>query len=332
MSSSSASSWTVRRLPNNPIIRPGMHPRIGDNIQGPSLIRVPDWVERPLGRYHLYFADHKGDHIRLAFADALEGPWRIHPAGALDLRDSLFPTAPPPCPDPPPALTLRDRVAPPGTPDVPGAQEDATFPHIASPDVHVDHAARRIVMYFHGLAAYGSQRTRVALSADGLHFTPRPDLLGPSYFRVFAHEGASYAVVMPGVLYRSADGLTGFEPGPDLFGDGNQRHAALLKRGDDLFVFWTRVGDAPERILVSRIRLAGDWRCWRAEPPVEVLRPEHPWEGADLLPEPSWRGAINRRVNALRDPAVFEEAGRSFLLYAVAGEAGIAIAELKAAC
>jgi hypothetical protein len=35
-------------------------------------------------------------------------------------------------------------------------------------------------------------------------------------------------------------------------------------------------------------------------------------------------------VNQLRDPAIFEEAdsGRVFLLYAVAGESGIAIAEV----
>jgi hypothetical protein len=33
-------------------------------------------------------------------------------------------------------------------------------------------------------------------------------------------------------------------------------------------------------------------------------------------------------VNQLRDPAIFEEDGRTYLLYAVAGESGIAIAEL----
>ena len=32
--------------------------------------------------------------------------------------------------------------------------------------------------------------------------------------------------------------------------------------------------------------------------------------------------------NPLRDPAIFEEDGRVYLLYAVAGESGIAIAEL----
>jgi len=33
-------------------------------------------------------------------------------------------------------------------------------------------------------------------------------------------------------------------------------------------------------------------------------------------------------VNQLRDPAIFEEDDRVYLLYAVAGESGIAIAEI----
>jgi len=35
-------------------------------------------------------------------------------------------------------------------------------------------------------------------------------------------------------------------------------------------------------------------------------------------------------VNQLRDPAIFEENDQVFLLYAVAGESGIAIAEVAA--
>ena len=35
----------VTRLANGPIIGPDLHPSIGVNIQGPSLIRVPDWIE-----------------------------------------------------------------------------------------------------------------------------------------------------------------------------------------------------------------------------------------------------------------------------------------------
>jgi hypothetical protein len=54
---------------------------MGDNICGPAILRVPPWVSNPLGRYYLYFVDHKGDYIRLAVADELHGPWTMHTPG-----------------------------------------------------------------------------------------------------------------------------------------------------------------------------------------------------------------------------------------------------------
>jgi hypothetical protein len=59
-----------------------------------------------------------------------------------------------------------------------------------------------------------------------------------------------------------------------------------------------------------------------------VLRPERPWEGADAPLEPSIRSVAYGHLNQLRDPAIFEEEGRTFLLYAIAGESGLAIAEV----
>ena len=56
-------SIKVTRLLDKPIIGPDLHPSIGVNIQGPSLIKVPEWIENPLGKYYLYFADHKGLYI-----------------------------------------------------------------------------------------------------------------------------------------------------------------------------------------------------------------------------------------------------------------------------
>ncbi len=63
---------------------------------------------------------------------------------------------------------------------------------------------------------------------------------------------------------------------------------------------------------------------------MEVLRPEYDWEGADADLEPSVRSTAYGHVNQLRDPAIYEDAesGRVFLVYAVAGESGIAIAEV----
>ena len=319
-------SVRVSRLLDGPIISPDLHPSIGVNIQGPSLIRVPDWVEGRLGAYYLYFADHKGNYIRLAYSDALTGPWRVHPPGSLHLAQSRFLTEPP-VPTPGELAAFKTRYERSGTAISHDVLSEITTPHIASPDVHVDPIGRRIVMYYHGLESVGRQVTRVATSQDGIDFCARPEILGRSYFRVVRHDGATYALAMPGQLYRSADGLKGFEPGAMLF-NPNMRHAALLKRGDALFVFWTQVGDAPERILLSRIDLSGDWRQWKDRPAIEVLRPERNWEGADAPLTASVRSTAYGQVNQLRDPAVFEESGAIYLLYAVAGESGIAISEV----
>lgn len=311
----------VERLLDHPIIDASTDRSIGANIQGPSLIRAPDWLESPMGRYYLYFADHKGSYIRLAFADALKGPWRVHAPGSLHLEESHFPTVPP---EVPPAM--RDRLAartPPGLDPL----REATMPHIASPDVHVDDAAQRIVMYFHGLEGPGLQVSRVAASRDGIRFEARPEILGRSYMRVFRHRGMTYAMAMPGRFYRSADGLAAFEEGPLLF-NANMRHAALLKRGQTLYVFWTQAGDAPERILLSTVELTEDWKRWKETQAREVLRPERVWEGALAPVEQSVRGPVYGQVNQLRDPAIYVERDRVFLLYAVAGESGIALAEV----
>ena len=306
------------RLCAEPIVRPHMDGRMGSNINGPSLIRVPDWIEAPLGRYYLYFADHKGAYIRLACADTLTGPWRMHTPGTLTLEASHFTTV---RPDPADISEGTRREAA-GT-----VEQDYLHPHIASPDVHVDHARREIRMYYHGMLEDGEQRTRVAVSSDGIAFDALPEILGNSYFRVFRHQGWYYALVMPGELRRSRDGLTGFEPGPVLFRP-EMRHAAVRCTGDALDVFWSRVGDAPERILHSRIGLDGDWTTWREEDARVVLEPEHAWEGVELSVEPSVRGEINRLVRQLRDPCVYEEGGATYLLYCGGGESGIGIAEV----
>lgn len=203
---------------------------------------------------------------------------------------------------------------------------EATTPHIASPDVHVDDARQRIRMYFHGLEEVATQVTRVAESRNGIDFAVYPQVLGQSYMRVFAWNRCTYAMSMPGQFYRSKS-LSHFEYGPLLF-NPNMRHAALLVRGTTLYVFWTQVGDAPERILLSTIDLSNDWTQWRESDSVEVLRPEWDWEGARAPLDPSIRSTAYGYVNQLRDPAIYSEGERVFLLYAVAGESGIALAEV----
>jgi len=311
----------IQRLPGNPIISPESSPTLGVNINGPSVIEVPDWVEDPLGAYYLYFAHHKGKFIRLAYADDPVGPWTIYEPGTLALEESHFPTGEIPLERVP--ESRRERVE-----SLRENGYDPLYTHIASPEVLVVPERQEIRMYYHGMLESGSQVSRVAVSTDGLEFEALPELIARSYLRVFRWQGAWYGMAMPGIFYRSEDGLTGFDEGPSLF-NPDMRHAALMIRDDTLYVFWTQVGHAPERILLSTIDISGDWSTWKTSDPVEVLRPETPWEGARLPIEPSTRGAAEGRVNQLRDPAVFEGDVGTWLYYAVAGESGLAVANIE---
>jgi hypothetical protein len=277
------------------------------NINGASLIKVPDWLPNPLGRYYLYFAHHSGESIRLAYSDDLYEGWTVYEAGTLHLKDT-------PC-----------------------------HGHIASPDIHIMHETQQIRMYFHGPIApeqdnmghfakkhpiIGHQRTFVASSSNGIHFDiEHNSVLGTSYFRVWQWQNQWYALGMPGIMYYSLDdGLT-FKIGKQLFSN-NFRHAAVTVDDDILSVYYTLVGDSPERILCSRIELEADWRQWQASPSIEVLRPIEGWEGANQPLEPSIRGLVTEPVNQLRDPAIYEEDNHHYLLYSFAGEQGIAITHL----
>jgi len=300
----------------------------GANINGPSLIRVPDWVPNPLGRYYLYFAHHNGTYIRLAYADELEGPWKLREGGVLAL-----------------------------------AAQRALRGHIASPEAVIDHEARRIHLFSHGTPAVGDgpQITTAAVSADGLNFSDTGAIVGPAYLRVFRHRGTWYALNHSGVLRRAArlggpfapvatviesdiedavDPARRGEPGAPPLADrptkGEDRygirHIGVDVQGDWLHVFFSCVGHRPERILHTRIELTGPPETWRARGVSEVLRPERPWEGTDQPLAWSRGGSIlkygHTRVHELRDPAVLREGDRAWLAYAVAGEAGIGLAEL----
>jgi len=90
--------------------------------------------------------------------------------------------------------------------------------HIASPDLHVDHETKELRMYFHCPSKHtGVQTSYVARSADGINFTASEERLGPFYFRAFRFGTYWYAMAKAGWLYRSKDGVTPFEEGPNPF-------------------------------------------------------------------------------------------------------------------
>jgi hypothetical protein len=181
----------------------------------------------------------------------------------------------------------------------------------------------------------------VAVSKDGVHFQVSDGILGDAYFRVFSWGGRYYAIDGNGNLNRSKypdrewnkrDNLlirpVTLEDDFDRQVNVRIRHSAVMLTGNTLYIFYTRKGDAPERILVSTVELSDDWEQWRASKPVEVMRPEKKYEGVNNPIKPSKKGkGVN--VHQLRDPYLFEDNGRQYLFYSIAGEMGIAMAEIK---
>lgn len=301
---------TATRIGDTPIIYPGLSDSIGDNINGPSLVKRPGWAPGP-GRYLLYFAHHYGTHIRLATADDLAGPWTIHEPGVLPLQETPFAQTPPGLPQPDWAIEHG---------------MDANLPHLASPDVHVMNEQQRFEMLVHGLCDDGDQRTFLAVSGDGLDWRVQGPAIDQSYIRRFEHDGVPYGIGLTGQPLR---GLSdeGYEPGPTPLPD-RIRHVGLLKRGSIVHVFYSCYGDAPERLMHVAMDVSGGWLNWHmVSDPQDVLRPELEWEGAGLPVEPSIVGATPF-THALRDPAFYEEDGRVFMVYAGGGEAALGLAEV----
>lgn len=318
------------RLPQNPLVTLESSKSLGDNINGPAVIRVPAWVEHPLGRYYLYFAHHKGDHIRMAYADAVSGPWKVYAPGVLAVSETLF---------------YRPQPDPKGSPA-------SLYTHVASPEVVVDNANKRLVMYVHGMFTDGKawpaepaaalkwirengyvQQTQATISTDGLHFRPQTGITErAAYIRVFPWQGAYYSMGRLGVLGRSTNLTAPFEVGPSAFAGGSHagkvRHVGLLLKGSRLFVFFSELGAAPEKILLATVDLKGDWHSWRASEAREVLTVAEKWECMALPVVASKGGESDGPEHALRDPFVFEENGKATLFYSYCGEQGLAAADV----
>ena len=104
------------------------------------------------------------------------------------------------------------------------------------------------------------------------------------------------------------------------------RHFGVQIKGTLLEIYFSRIGDAPERILKSTCTVSGDWRNWRASAPVEVMKPSEPWEGAEIPITESLIGMAAPMEHALRDPFPFE----NYLFYVAGGESAIGVVDLDA--
>jgi hypothetical protein len=291
------------------------------NINGPSIMRVPDWVINPLGAYYLYFAHHKGTSIRLAYADYITGPWCMHPEPVLHLKNSLFVTN-----DLDPTSRKHWVNGP-----------EYLYAHIASPDVHIDPSKKQIMMFFHGLLSDGDQQTRLATSSNGLTFAATAPLLGPSYLRAFQWYDRWYSTHLWGEM----GVFDTFSKPPEIMPHtsipneitgaphSKIRHGQMCILQNHAYFVFSRIGDYPEQILLCRIAPALDHAQWRFGPVMTLLSPTHHWEGFGGTVMKSEEGSSKHLGPELRDPCLFYDSGSLWLLYSGGGERGIGLAKIN---
>ncbi len=99
----------------------------------PSVIRT-EHLDKPLGRYYLYYAPHNGPGgICLAYADRLEGPWQEYEANPIIRKDW------------PPHYAVS---------------------HVSGPEAIWNEQERKLFLYYHG----ENNVTRLASGTNGIDF------------------------------------------------------------------------------------------------------------------------------------------------------------------
>ena len=301
---SSTSSDITRRL--GLVFPQKWDPDSEENINGPTVVEAEFPLFSKLRLYLMYFGDHKGKYIKVAWAFSPMGPFRPVPLVRL--------------------LLLRDRF---------GERKG----HVASPEVRKLGGKRYI--FSHSPSRHfrpGKQITYVSRLRLGI-FCSRPKPMDlPSYARFFPLNGDMHAIT---------NGADVFKLDPESFEirqltvDKSRllvpeskdaveriRHPQVLGSFGRTLCFYTRVGDAPERVFASILEAKNPQEIVFSAP-IELLRPHEDYEGAGHHIEPSKSGISRRPENALRDPFVAEFGSQHFLYYSTAGEKGIACAELN---
>ncbi len=276
------------------------------NINGPVCFKVPPWIKNPLGKYYLIFSDHQGSYLRLAYADSMNSDWTIYKTKILEIKKL----------------------------------NKILYDHIASPDIYIDNFHKQICLYFHSRSRkYGrEQLTFVALSKNGINYRIKSlDPIAPFYFRIFSYKRNYYGLSKGGDLFKSKNKFLKFKFIKNIFNRyndkyhnqiGSVRHLCLLKKKNYLEIFYTKIGDKPERIYQGILKLFKDERNWNVKSQKEILRPTKVYEGSEIKVRISRSGPSKKIENALRDPYVIVDKINTYLLYCVKGEKGIALAKI----
>lgn len=226
-----------------------------------------------------------------------------------------------------------------------------------SPSIYASNSEKRFYMYLHGHGCpYSksqsnspwSQPTLMYTSEDGFQWNhvQQKNLFYSSTSVYFysstpvynSRDGYFYIVSRINgekgvVLHRSTSLFGPFEQGPQL-GLG-LRHFDLMLVEGIMFIFYSMIGDHPERVLLASIdtTFTANWTDWKLLPGPRILKPEYWYEHGNELIGPTNEG-IARIRHKVRDPRFLPDLESNskhisgLLFYSVQGEKGIAMARV----
>lgn len=278
------------------------------NLNGPTCLKKPQFASSELDDFLLYFSQHDGQSISLMTSSTPLGPWRIVSHNLIQMHENS---------------EFHD--------------------HVASPHVEVSHREGVIFLYFHSRKQNSREQfTFLYSSRDGLNFFPeklQPKI--PFYFRMIQLEDKFLAVTKGGDFFLNQN--RSFTEGWTFVGNpfqtetvldryhnyvGAIRHACFFQFKDNILLFYSVIGDAPERIFASNLTIKANSKII-IENKFEVIRPTEEFEGASQELRPSSSGPAVTFENALRDPFVLKYDNSAFLYYSFGGETGLAVTQLE---
>lgn len=279
-----------------------------ESICNPCLIKTPSWIKNKLGKYYLYFADHRGKFIKLLYSNHLDRDWKFLNKKILNIN----------------SISKLD-----------------AHNHIASPEIYINNKEKKIYMFTHSHSrSKVGQWTYLSLSKDGINFSRKFNKpLAPFYFRFFNHKKYYYGIVKGGDLWRSKNIDAVYKKCQNLLTqkktkttlhnkNGSIRHLSILKKKNYLHCVFSKIGDKPEKIYYTKVFLSKNYLNWKFKKIKEILRPTFPYEGSNLKLKRSKPGDAPEPENALRDPYLFIDGKKTYMIYCVKGEKNFALCQI----
>jgi len=295
------------RMNDNPIFSPKQFHLGFSNCTGHSIIEKPSWIESAYN-YLLFFTNEHGE-VYVGFSSTIDGLYAIQPC------------------------VLRTN------------SEDALF---YFPEVVVDEQQKQIILFLvteskdedSFLPEVYKRHTVIFGSRDGTIFK---ELITPfsftyEHFKVFKYESNYFAIARDetnncAVLLKSSSLLGNWEVGPSFLNGFRSGSFFVDSNNFNIWLFFTRVQEMPESILITKFPSNIDWKEWpnHMSEIESLLAPEEDYEGALAPHWFSTSGPASDEMNEVRYPHVFyqKETHQITLLYSVGGESGIAGATIR---